>query len=190
MGLLSDYTDIQLIDLLSKDDRFAFTELYNRYWSKLFNVAVNKLDKDLATAEELVQDIFMDLWLRRKDLRIKGNLASYLAVALKYKVIDTRIKKKRLVVYKAWSVGKFSIRDTTTEQQLQFRELKRKLELVVQDLPERSRLIYTLSRESGCSNKEIACKLSISPKTVEAHLTRITSLIRKKIRSMLIRIIF
>jgi RNA polymerase sigma-70 factor (family 1) len=187
MGLLSGYTDSQLVDLLSKDDRLAFTELYNRYWDKLFTVAANKLDKDLESAEELVQDLFMNLWRRRKDLRIKGCFSSYLATAMKYKVIDTRLKKKRWQEYKARSAP---LIDTSTEEQLRFHELQRRLELVVQDLPERARLIYTLSRESGYTHKQIGDRLSISNKTVEAHLSRIIKLIRTKLGSMLHTLFF
>jgi RNA polymerase sigma factor (sigma-70 family) len=190
MGLLSEYTDSQLIDLLSQNDKLAFTELYHRYWDKLFTIAANKLDKDLPSAEELVQDLFMDLWRRRKDLRIKGCFSSYLAIAMKYKVIDTRLKKRRLQEFKARSANSNTLIDTSTEEQLRFHELQRRLDLVVQDLPERSRLIYTLSRESGCTHKQIGDRLSISNKTVEAHLSRIIKLIRTKLRSMLSGIFF
>jgi RNA polymerase sigma-70 factor (family 1) len=185
LELLSDYTDMQLVDLLSRDDRPAFTELYNRYWGRLFSVAANKLDKDLESAEELVQDIFLDLWRRRKDLGTIANVPGYLAVAVKHKVIDARIKRKRLKVYRARSSNSLSIVDRSTEEQLRYNELQRRLKLVVQDLPERSRLIYTLSRDSGYSHKQIAHRLSISHKTVEAHLSRIVKLIRSKLRSML-----
>lgn len=190
MGLLSEYTDTQLVDLLSQDERPAFTELYNRYWNRLFTVAANKLDKDLESAEELVQDIFLDLWRRRKDLGTIACISGYLAVAVKYKVIDARIKRKRLKVYKARSAGSLSVVDRSTEEQLRFNELQRRLKIVVQDLPERSRLIYTLSRDSGYSHKQIADHLSISHKTVEAHLSRIIKLIRSKLRSMLTVIFF
>lgn len=190
MGLLSEYTDTQLVDLLSKDDRPAFTELYNRYWSRLFTVAANKLDKDLESAEELVQDIFLDLWRRRKDLGGITCVSAYLAVAVKYKVIDARLRKRRLKTYKARSADSLSIIDTSTEERLRFNELQKRLALVVQDLPERSRLIYTLSRDSGYTHKQIATRLSISNKTVEAHLSRIIKLIRQKLRSTLPGIFF
>lgn len=190
MGLLSEYTDSQLVDLLSQDDKLAFTELYNRYWDKLFTVAANKLDKDLESAEELVQDLFMDLWRRRNDLRIKGCISSYLAMAMKYKVIDARVKRKRRQEFKARSANDHSFIDTSTEDQLRFHELQKRLDLVVQDLPERARLIYTLSRESGYTHKEIGNRLSISDKTVEAHMARIVKLIRSRLKSMLHAIIF
>ena len=190
VGLLSEYTDTQLVELLSRDDRPAFTELYNRYWGRLFTVAANKLDKDLESAEELVQDIFLDLWRRRNDLGAIACVSGYLSVAVKYKVIDARLKKKRIKTYKARSAGSLSIVDTSTEERLRFNELQKRLAVVVQDLPERSRLIYTLSRDSGYSHKQIADRLSISNKTVEAHLSRIIKLIRSKMRSVLTGIFF
>jgi RNA polymerase sigma factor (sigma-70 family) len=187
VGSLSNYADLQLVELVSKDDKSAFTELYRRYWSRLFTVAANKLDKDLSSAEELVQDIFLDLWRRRRDLQIKTSVAAYLAVALKYKVIDARIRRHRHQAYQAAATAKISIIDNSTEQQLCFNELKKRLESLIRDLPERSQLIY-MEKESGCSHKEIADRLSISKKTVEAHLRKIAEVIRSKIRYILLRI--
>ena len=187
MGPLANYADLELVELISKDDKSAFTELYHRYWGRLFTVAANKLDKDLASAEELVQDIFLDLWRRRRDLQIKSSVSAYLAVALKYKVIDARIRRHRHQTYQAAATREISIIDNSTEQQLRFNELKKRLETLVRDLPERSRLIY-MDKESGCSHKEIADRLSISKRTVEAHLRKITEAIRSKIRYILLRI--
>ncbi|SEM30371.1 Sigma-70 region 2 [bacterium A37T11] len=80
-------TDEELLSAIGEGQYTAFTELYNRYWRKLFVVASNKL-KDSAVAEELTQNIFADIWARRENLQIHNNFQAYLAVALKYKVIE------------------------------------------------------------------------------------------------------
>jgi RNA polymerase sigma-70 factor (ECF subfamily) len=60
----AQYDDAYLLQLMADDDDRAFTEIYNRYWDRLFYVAGIKC-RDTALAEEIVQDIFLDLWSRR-----------------------------------------------------------------------------------------------------------------------------
>jgi RNA polymerase sigma-70 factor (family 1) len=177
--------DALLVHLLREGDSAAFTEIYNRYWDKLLSVAANKLNKDIILAEELVQDLFMDLWRRRQDLDISVDLSIYLAAAMKYKVIDARIKRKRVKTFKEDSASHLSIVDTTTEQQLSFHELKDRLGILVQKLPEKCRLIYTLRKEAGYSQKEIAQHLHISEKTVESHLYRAIKALRSGLQNFL-----
>ena len=97
--------DKELIVLLQKNDRNAFTEIYNRYWKKLFSVAANKI-KDLPEAEEIVQDIFVSIWNRRDNLTVIDTLSSYLAVSVKYRVIKRWINgiiiKNILIMLKAF----------------------------------------------------------------------------------------
>jgi len=64
MSSIASLSDIQLIGLLRSEDRHAFSEIYTRYWEKLFTVAANKTGKP-EKAEEVVQDIFISLWQRR-----------------------------------------------------------------------------------------------------------------------------
>ncbi|MBO9571102.1 MAG: hypothetical protein J7497_02680, partial [Chitinophagaceae bacterium] len=95
MDSYKTYSDEQLIRLLKVNDEGAFTEIYLRYWKRLFVVGVNKIE-DLQLAEEIVQDIFTDIWNRRFEIEFEGNLMPYLAAAMKYKVIDARLKKQRI----------------------------------------------------------------------------------------------
>jgi RNA polymerase sigma-70 factor (ECF subfamily) len=182
MQHLSDDT---LARLLQEGDNAAFTEIYTRYWNKLFSVASNKLDHDLELAEELVQDIFLDLWQRRETLEIRGRLSLYLAAAMKYKVIDARLKKRRIKAYAENLAIQAPDGDTTTEKQVSFDELKDRLSVLVSDLPEKCRLVYKLSKEAGYSQKEIARHLSISEKTVESHLARAIKSLRLGLKNFL-----
>lgn len=171
MKSYSIYDDGTLVRLLTKGDADAFTEIYKRYWKKLFSIAANKV-RDLSLSEELVQDIFLDLWNRRLGLELKGELAAYLAVAMKYKVIDARQKRAREQAYaKEAGISIYKVDDSTHER-LSFDELKDRLAALVAELPKKCQLVYRLSREAGLSQKEIASHLEISEKTVESHLSR------------------
>ncbi|HVW62432.1 MAG TPA: RNA polymerase sigma-70 factor [Puia sp.] len=180
--------DDTLVKLLRRGNDAAFTEIYHRYWNRLFSVAANKLNYDLKLAEELVQDIFLDLWHRRGILDIRSSLSLYLAAAMKYKVIDARLKKKRMAAYAENLAAQTSPGDTSTEKQISFDELQHELSALVSSLPEKCQLVYKLSREAGYSQKEIARHLSISEKTVESHLARAVKTLRLGLKNFLTHI--
>lgn len=77
-----------LIASLNGGEEDAFTEIYNRYWKKLFTLPANKLS-NLHEAKELVQHIFLNLWKRRNAITITASLASCLCVAENFKVIKS-----------------------------------------------------------------------------------------------------
>ncbi|MBX3252623.1 MAG: RNA polymerase sigma-70 factor [Chitinophagaceae bacterium] len=166
-----NYTDLDLVALLNRGDERAFTEIYNRYWDKLFTTAVNRLG-DIQEAREIVQDIFFKLWKRRTKVEIAQTLSIYLASAVKYEVLNLLAVKNRHRVYLQHIKHIQSDISEATLQQLSFSELRRELESVVNDLPEKCRLVYKLSREAGYTNNEIARTMHISEKTVEAHLSK------------------
>lgn len=177
--------DAALLFLLNQDNEKAYTEMYNRYWKKLFTIAANKLG-NLHEAEELVQDIFLDLWKRRNILTITASLSSYLSVAVNFKVINILARRSLFLRYsKEISHNKIDI-DQCTEQWLQFEEMKDILEKLITALPEKCRLVFNLSREKGLSQKEIASTLKIAEKTVEAHLSRALHSLRVILNMMLL----
>lgn len=168
-------TDGELVTLLKDGDDLAFTEIYNRYWKKLFLAAGNKLG-DLDEAEELVQQIFVSLWDRRAVLDLRGELAPYLAVSVKYRVLKVLSRRH---YRREFEHALPELLDDSTQEWLQFEELRSRMEELVAALPEKCRLVYQLSRNEGYSQKQIAAELDIAEKTVEAHIGKALRLIRK-----------
>ncbi len=161
----------KLLQNLHKGDDKAFTEIYDRYWKKLFYIAAHKL-QNLAEAEEVVQDIFLDLWKRRTEVNITSCLSSYLAVCVKYKVINVLAKRTLQLRYQLYNSHQSHLCDHSTEQAIQFEALKEQLLKETAKLPHKCRLVFQLSREKGYSHKQIAARLGISEKTVESHLSK------------------
>lgn len=162
---------------MSADDESAFTEIYHQYWKLLFSVAANKAGS-LADAEEVVQDVFADLWRRRADIRIDHSLKSFLAAAVRNQVFSSMARRYREQLGRSeWGY----MQDhpvPSAEQALQLKELHDHVSGLAASLPERCRLVYRLSREEGLPNKTIAVSLNISEKTVESQITKALRIIR------------
>jgi RNA polymerase sigma-70 factor (ECF subfamily) len=186
MNRHSKLSEPELISLLKTGDELAFTEIYNRYWKKLFTVAANKIG-DLEEAREIVQNIFISLWNRRTQLEIRGALSSYLAVSVKYRVINVLDKKNNHQIY--LDNLRISDIDDSTRQWLAFMELKDRLAELVAELPEKCRLVFVLSRDGGHSQKQIAEKLGISEKTVEGHLTKAIKSLKTGLNTFLLTLL-
>ncbi|MBE8721974.1 RNA polymerase sigma-70 factor [Sphingobacterium pedocola] len=176
-------SDQELVELLYQGDEGAFTAIYDRYWKKLFIIASNRLS-ELEEAEEIVQDIFVSLWIRRHRLNLTSTLSRYLAVSVKYRVFTAINKsytqKQYLDMVLALDASQI---DDSTQELLAFEELQRELESYVSDLPEKCQLVFRMSREQGYSQKQIAAQLQISEKTVEAHLGKAFKTLRTKLSS-------
>jgi len=167
----SSYTDEQLITFLKEGSEQAFTELYNRYWSKLYRVAYNQL-RVTEEAEEIVQDIFIDLWNRRSHIELLSSLNNYLAVAVKYRVIKILAKQHNQYKYSKAASLVTSQADNSTQEWLALDDLKIQLGKLVDQLPEKCQQVYRLSREEEHSYKQISEKLNISEKTIESHINK------------------
>jgi RNA polymerase sigma-70 factor (family 1) len=181
MPLLSDE---ELLHLTRSGEGAAFTEIYHRYWKKLLTVAINKTGGNIEEAEEIVQDIFVSLWSRREKLELTSSLEHYLAASVKYQIIKSLAKKDLLRRYTVHNQSTASGSDNSTQDWLDFEELQSRLEALVAALPEKCQLVYRMSRESGYSQKKIAGELSISEKTVEAHLGKALKSLRDGLYSL------
>lgn len=168
MNRYQQYSDATLLMSLREDNREAFTEIYHRYWKKLLAVAyLHSRDKNIA--EEIVQEVFISLWNRRGELYIE-NIGAYLATAVRLSVFKQYARQKR----------RTQIIEATTdplvaswdEEKIFSRFMQQHINGIVEELPEKCRLVFKLSREEGLSIPEIAQRMGIAEKTAEAHLTK------------------
>jgi RNA polymerase sigma-70 factor (family 1) len=174
-----NFSDEQLVESLITGDEAAITEIYNRYWRKLLSIAYNHT-KDKSAAEEMVQEVLIKLWDRRSKLKI-DSLPNYLAMAVKYSVFSYLQRERRRSEIAAFTLPKNDYDFDDEKIYAQF--LKEYINGVVEKLPEKCRMVFKFSRENGKSTAEIAEHLDISPKTVEAHLTKAIKSIRYSLQS-------
>ncbi len=183
---LTQYTAEELVALLKQNNTAAFTEIYNRYWQKLFAIAYNRL-KETETAEDLLHDVFTALWANRHIIEI-NILENYLATATKYMVLARFQKKAREREYNN-SLHSTPVIDVPIETALHYKCILELAMQKVESLPERCKLIFKYSRNEGMPVKQIAEKLNISVKTVENQLTKALKSI-KSAAKMLLGILF
>lgn len=174
------YDDNELLYLLSQNDKAAFTELYNRYWQKLYAIAYNRL-KETQTAEDIVHDVMAGLWSSREKISIEL-LENYLATATKYAVLGKLRKKERERQFQN-SLHQTPVFELQIEEKLHYKKILEVIKTEVELLPERCRLIFKCSREEGKPVKQIARELNISPKTVENQLTKAIKQLRLATKS-------
>jgi RNA polymerase sigma-70 factor (family 1) len=177
----SGRSDDELLALLRNGDDKAFAELFDRYWKPLLFVAGKKLGS-LDEAEDVVQELFVSIWSRRERLEINTSLGGYLATSTKYmvsRVLASRASKSQLDE----QITEKVIERDLPNHQVEFNQLESQLNNIVANLPEKCRLVYELSRESGYSHKQISETLVISEKTVESHINKALKAIRRGISS-------
>ncbi len=161
-------TDLQLLNLVTQDNRLAFHELFDRYWKSLFSSAMKVLNNEQA-AEDVVQELFIDLWNRREQLEI-NNLKGYLHTAIRFQTAKLITRTKfTLDHHEAMQyVGTYLY----PESKLQLDDLKNQIDASLARLTPRVKEIFVQSRFEHLTNKEIAERNGISIRTVENHLTK------------------
>lgn len=182
MTIFNSLTDHQLIELLKKDDRSAFTEIYNRYAKALtgFAVSNNKLF-DLSDASDVLHDLFAWLWLERKHLQITGSLKNYLFTATRNRIIDHIRKNSSKQRYAAFLAALEESYAHSALQHLEAKDLQQFLENSLAKLSPRVQEIYHLSRKEQLSIKEIAEKLDLSEQTVKNQLTTALNYLKRSL---------
>jgi len=176
------YDDNQLLELLSQGDETAFTEIYKRFWRKLYAIAYNRL-KEAAAAEDIVHDVFVSLWINRQKNEIQL-LENYLGTAVKYMVLARIRKIERERVY-CQSMNTAVVIESSVEHSLHYKRILEIIKTEVELLPEKCQLVFKYSRYEGLNTRQIAETLNISPKTVENQLSKALKQLRLVTRSFL-----
>lgn len=164
-------SDDILLKRLNAGDSNALSDIYNAYWRPLFLSSYGML-KSKEISEDIVQDVFLDIWRKRENLHITISLKAYLYACTRYKVYDHFRKNKDVLNVELFENLNNRAYQATPMTKLMHKELRQHIENVVATLPEKCRQIYVLSRDEQLSHKEISEKLNISTKTVENHITK------------------
>ena len=182
-------SDAELWSLILKDDHHAFTILFKRHWLKLYRTSLRYI-KDTEACEEVIHDLFLNIWRRKNYLTII-NFESYFKAAARYQVYNYLKKHKAVALEFRENI---SDEDAGYElnsgyEEISYDDLENQLNQHLRSLPERCQEIFQLSRKHQLNNSEIAERLGISKRTVENQITCALQSIRFNMKDIVIAIL-
>lgn len=183
MTSFENHTDPELVLLLQQGAEEAFDEIYRRYWKSLFNEAHKRL-KENAFAEEVVQDVFVDLWVNRSSRNI-GQLYPYLLSAVRYQVFMLYKKHRKMPCFEE-PLEHMSFSCDKADGQFFLKELVEGIQAWLRQQPEKRREIFRLRYLEQLSTREIAEQLDITQKTVQNQLINGQESLRSAVSKLLI----
>ncbi len=164
----ASHNDESLLIGLREGDLAAFNILYDKYWSVLLDESYKRLE-DLASCEEIVQDIFIDLW-KHGSKRDIHNVEAYLFTCMKYKVFETYKKNRRTTALIEENSSYYQRQDNTAGDLYDEKDLKSLIEQWVANLPQKRKEIFKMRYLDGLTTKEISDITETSQNTVQNHL--------------------
>jgi RNA polymerase sigma-70 factor (family 1) len=184
----SQASDYDLITDLRAGKHEALTEIFRRYWKTLYITAGQKI-KSHELAEEIVQELFTELWDKRDRLFNKSmealHLPSYLNKAVKNKVLN--YIRKQVYDKKYWEYCRqhFQADENSTHELAEYNDLQNKLDVAIDQLSDKTKEIFVLHKLQGVPVLEISRKLKLSEKAIGYHLTKSVKELRIYLRDFI-----
>jgi RNA polymerase sigma-70 factor (family 1) len=165
----TNHTEKELLHHIAGGDEKAFVQIFNAYRNKIYTVAY-KLTGSQRNAEEIVQDVFMKIWMKRTGLNEVENFDSWLFIITRntvYSFLKTRASKE---LYNSLEETDLIGIGENADENLKQKEFKLVLNEALEKLPPQQKQVYLLSKESGLKYGEIANQMNIAPETARKHL--------------------
>jgi RNA polymerase sigma-70 factor (ECF subfamily) len=180
--LISLYTvsDQDLVFLLREGSQDAYTEIYNRYKWLLHTHAYKKLgDRD--AANDVIQELFTNLWTKREDIFLTSTLSAYLYTATRNSILNIiehrQVESKYIDSLMDYTNGYVAATDHLVRE----KQLTEIIEKEIAALPSKMREVFELSRKSHLTHKEIAEHLGISEETVKKQVKNALKILRVRL---------
>lgn len=171
------YNENEVLLLVSQGDEMAFRELFAHYQNKLYSIAL-RLTRSSTLSEEIVEDVFLKIWLKRNGLMEIQNFSAYLFVITRnrvYKTLKQIAKNYKTVVLT--EDNKIAANENI-EDYLINKEYSTVLHEAVTRLPQKQKEVYSLIKEHGLKRDEAAYVLNLKPETIKSHLAEAMKNIR------------
>lgn len=164
------YADLLL--QISKGEERAFSELYDIFYPELTRHVLSKI-RDQNIAEDILHDLFLSLWKNRNNILEIESIPAYLYSAVRYLIL-AQYRRQKIQELSLNSLEELDIiqEDAPIEDRLYYRYILDEVQREIENLPEKCKEVFKLSRENYLSIKQIAEELSISESTVKKHINK------------------
>lgn len=168
--------DKVLVKQLVKGDIVSFDKLFEKYAEKLYTFSLRYLRSKLE-AEEIVQDVFLKVWERRKELKSDRSFKSFIFTIAHNNILKYFRSKAyhQSLIQEQMLTSPESINE---EESIEYRSVLEQVEQLVNLLPEKRKTIFIKSRIDGLSSKEIAKQMNIAPGTVDNNVSEALKFLR------------
>ncbi len=157
-----------------------YEKIFRTHYSELCSYAFNFM-KDIDDAEEVVQSIFVKLWENKNNLHIKTSIKSYLYSSIRNRCLNSIKHIEVRERYKEFNKQEIELEQNLQDNESEKTEMEQKVRTIIDNMPEKRRRVFILSRYNRLKYKEIAEELSISIKTVENHMGKAMKTLRKEL---------
>jgi RNA polymerase sigma-70 factor (family 1) len=176
------YSLEELYLLVKKSDVSAYNMIYERTWKGLYQNCFSRLN-DKLISKEIVQDVFIDLWVKRREKEIQ-HVNNYLYSAVRYKIID-QFRKSTKKLESLESIVDYVASMDQADRNFREEELQAHLNYWIDKLPMKRREIFKLKYFEDLNNKEIGEILNVSPKTVQNQLLTASKWLKHQLKEIL-----
>jgi len=166
-----------VLSRVANGDEAAFSELFKVYKDRVYSIGLRMMG-DGAAAEEIVQDVFLKIWLKKETLGTVEHFRAYLFTATRHEIINAlkRLARRRTIEAELFLIDEIGTGDT--DALLLDKEYQEVLRQAVEQLPAQQREVYSLIKEQGLKRDMVAEQLRLSPETVKVHLAKAMRSIR------------
>ncbi len=186
--MMDQTSDNVLAQQIKKGNQLAFAALYDRYNRSLYALAYRYL-KSRDLSEDVVQQIFVNLWINRDQINEELNIKSFIFTSLKNSTLNTLRNNQRAIEKNYELLINQENYDSTEMEEEASHEMVDLINKVVDTLSPQRKLIFKLKIEEGLSNSEIAQKLNLSVNTVKFQYSQILKILREKVGKGMITVV-
>lgn len=162
--------------MLKKQPERAMELIFRHYYGYVCKRILRVVHQE-SLSEDIAQEVFMEVWKKRKDLVIRTTFKAYLGRAGVNRALN-HLRNNRPELFAEQDALEAESTPASVVQEMEAKDLRKQIDKAIEGLPERCRLVFSLSRFEHLTNKQIAAQLEISEKTVENQMTKALRFLR------------
>lgn len=169
----------EVAQLMRSNPEACLQELYEDYYQYLVN-SVYRMVPDQSIAEDMAQEVFMEIWKKRETLEFKTSVGAYLRRAVTNRALNY-IRAQRIDFATEDDAIQIQSKEISSVKNLELEDLQGLIDSSIEELPEKCRLVFAMSRFEEMKYAEIAETLNISIKTVENHISKALKFLKTRV---------